>query len=81
MYKFFSPSSVGGGRKELAGSCPVKAFSTGLGESVRSLETGKVSSDQHPEVVACTFRGRVCSLTTQALEEVTDQGVRRLRAP
>lgn len=51
-----------------------EAFSIGLGESVRSLEGGKVSTDIHPEIVACTFRGRVCSLTTQALSKVRSLG-------
>ncbi|CAN0393384.1 unnamed protein product, partial [Scytosiphon promiscuus] len=51
------------------GSFPQKAFSIDLGESIRSIEAGRVSSDEHPEVVACTFRGRICSLTTQALDQ------------
>ena len=52
------------------GTSPQEVFSTNLGESVRSLEGGRVSSDEHPEIVACTFRGRICSLTTQALDQV-----------
>ncbi|CBN79191.1 Bardet-Biedl syndrome protein 7 [Ectocarpus siliculosus] len=61
VYRFPESSSVG--------SCPQEAFSIDLGESIRSLECGKVSNDQYPEVVVCTFRGRVCSLTTQALDQ------------
>ncbi|CAM9371775.1 unnamed protein product [Ectocarpus sp. 13 AM-2016] len=61
VYRFPEVSSVG--------SCPQEAFSIDLGESIRSLECGKVSTDQYPEVVVCTFRGRVCSLTTQALDQ------------
>ncbi|CAN0125804.1 unnamed protein product, partial [Ectocarpus sp. 12 AP-2014] len=54
VYRFPEVSSVG--------SSPQEAFSIDLGESIRSLECGKVSTDQYPEVVVCTFRGRVCSL-------------------
>ncbi|CAM9337349.1 unnamed protein product, partial [Hapterophycus canaliculatus] len=61
IYQFLEGSTVG--------SCPQQAFLIDLGESIRSLEAGRVSSDAHPEVVACTFRGRVCSLTTQALDQ------------
>lgn len=53
------------------GKGPKEAFSIDLGESIRSLECGRVSSDEHPEVVACTYCGRVCSLTTQALDQVS----------
>ena len=49
---------------------PQEVFSTNLGESIRSLQGGRVSSDEHPEIVACTFRGRICSLTTQPLDQV-----------
>lgn len=61
----------GGGMSGNASAPPRQAFSINLGESVRSLDAGRVSSDAHPEVVACTFGGRVCSLTTQALRQVT----------
>eukprot|EP00903_Cladosiphon_okamuranus_P008387 g8063.t1 len=52
-----------------AGSSPQEVFSINLGESIRSLEGGRVTSDEHPEVVTCTYRGRICSLTTQALDQ------------
>ncbi|CAM9658675.1 unnamed protein product, partial [Pylaiella littoralis] len=61
VYRFAGGSTVG--------VCPQEAFTIDLRESIRSLECGRVSSDEHPEVVACTYRGRVCSLTTQALDQ------------
>ncbi|CAM9764264.1 unnamed protein product [Scytosiphon promiscuus] len=61
VYRFLEGSTEG--------NCPQKAFSIDLGESIRSIEAGRVSNDEHPEVVACTFRGRICSLTTQALDQ------------
>jgi len=51
------------------GGSPQEVFSIELDESIRSLEAGRVSSDD-PEIVVCTFGGRICSLTTQALDQV-----------
>lgn len=65
IYRFSGDDNLDSGGRGLQ-----EAFSVGLGESVRSMEGGRVSTDTHPEVVVCTFRGRVCSLTTQALGQV-----------
>lgn len=73
VYQFPSVTATGtsGGVTGTHTSVPKEVFCANLGQSVRSLEVGRVSSsDSPPEVVACTFRGRVCSLKTQALGQV-----------
>ncbi|CAM9128537.1 unnamed protein product, partial [Choristocarpus tenellus] len=48
---------------------PEEEFSTQLGESIRSIEGGCVSSSGYLDVVMATFGGRVCALTTESLKQ------------
>ncbi len=43
-----------------AAAAPSLRFEHNLGESVRSIDIGKVSAPQFDEVVAATFTGRIC---------------------
>ena len=61
---------IGGRLSTTQNSAPNEMACINLGQSVRSLEAGRVSSDEQPEVVACTYRGRVCSIKNQALRQV-----------
>jgi Bardet-Biedl syndrome 7 protein len=59
--EIFAPERHGRGQ-------PQKIFSRDLGESIKSVDAGYVSSTEFPEVVVGTFSGKVVSFTTEPIQ-------------
>ncbi|CAM9167863.1 unnamed protein product [Discosporangium mesarthrocarpum] len=58
--------------REAGQGLPEEAFSINLGETIQSVKAGCVSNPGNMEVVAATYRGRVCALTTESLGKMEE---------
>lgn len=58
---------------------PIVQFQTNVGESVRSVDAGQVSTPQYDEMVVASYSGRIVSYTTEPLS-LADEGDKYGRA-